>query len=287
MNAMRVALLLSLATAPVAAQVRTPEQFFGFKIGTDGELARYPKVLEYMRYLSTSSNRVQYEELGKTTLGNPYVLVRFSSPENLSRLDRLIEINRRLADPRGLSESEAMQLTEEGRAFLFLYATIHSTEVGNGQTILEIAHELATSDSPKVREILENTVLLMVPSQNPDGQVLVIDHYYKNRGTGRPDRYPDLYHKYAGHDDNRDFFMFNQPESRNVARQLYREWYPQIVYDQHQSAPFPARIFIPPFEDPMNPRIPPLVMISSPFLRLASSSACRFRAWPEGRRMRK
>ena len=144
MIALRVALVLSMAAVPAVAQIQTPEQFFGFVIGTDGELAKYPRVLEYMRHLTANSNRVHYEELGKTAMGNPYVMVRFSSPENLSNLDRLVEINRTLADPRGLGEEEAAQLSEEGRVFLFLYATIHSTEVGNGQTIIEIAHELAT-----------------------------------------------------------------------------------------------------------------------------------------------
>jgi hypothetical protein len=171
-----------LAAAPQArAAVQTPEQFFGFKIGTDGELARYPKVVEYLQHLAANSDRVKFRELGRTTLDNAYVLATFSSPANLARFDELVKINKRLADPRGLSEAEARKLSREGRPFYLLYATIHSTELGNGQAITEIAHRLATEDSPEVKEILDNSVLLMVPSQNPDGQVLVIDHWYKTK----------------------------------------------------------------------------------------------------------
>lgn len=259
MNALRIALFLSMAAVPAMAQIQTPEQFFGFKIGTDGELAKYPRVLEYMRHLTANSNRVHYEELGKTAMGNPYVMVRFSSPENLSNLDRLVEINRTLADPRGLGEEQAAQLSEEGRVFLFLYATIHSTEVGNGQAIIEIAHELATANSSKVQEILDNTVVLMVPSQNPDGQVLVIDHYYKYRGTEYSDRYPDLYHKYTGHDDNRDWFMFTQVETRLNIEKVQNTYRPHITHDMHQMGNRGARIFVPPFKDPYDRNFHPIL----------------------------
>ena len=154
-----------------SGQTQTPEQFFGFKIGTDGELARYPKILEYLQHLSKTTNRLKYQEVGKTTMGNPYVLATISAPENLAKLDRLVEINRRLADPRGLSEAEARRLAQEGRAFYFVYGTIHSTEVGNTQSLIEIAHRLATDGSPEIKQILDNVVVLLVPSQNPDGQV--------------------------------------------------------------------------------------------------------------------
>jgi hypothetical protein len=202
------------ALAQGAVRTETPEQFFGFSIGADGELARYPKVLEYMQHLAKTTDRVKYEQIGTTTMGNPYALVTISSPENLARLDRLVAINRRLADPRSLDEAEAMKLALEGRPFYLLYATIHSTEVGNGQAIILVAHRLATASSPDVREMLDNAVLLLVPSQNPDGQYLVVDHWYKTKGTDQNRVYPDLYHKYVGHDDNRDWFMFTQKETR-------------------------------------------------------------------------
>ena len=167
-------------------------------------------------------------------MGNPYVLATISAPENLARLDRLIEINRRLANPRGLSPAEATKLAQEGRAFYFLYGTIHSTEVGNTQAITEIAHRLATEDSADIKQILDNLVVLIVPSQNPDGQVLVIDHWYKTKGTPFSRIYPDLYHKYTGHDDNRDWFMFTQQETRLAVEKIQNVFKPHITHDMHQ-----------------------------------------------------
>ena len=151
----------TLTAAPPA--VPTPEQYFGFRIGADGELARYPKILDYFQLLAKQTDRVKYEELGKTTMGNSYPLLRISSPQNLAKFDRLVDINRRLADPRGLSDAEARKLSLEGKPFYFLYATIHSTEVSNGQAIINIVHRLATETSPEIRAILDNAVVLMVP----------------------------------------------------------------------------------------------------------------------------
>jgi len=273
------ALVLALAIAasvPVAAEVADvarPEQFFGFKIGTDGELARYPKVVEYLQHLAKESDRVRFQELGKTTLGNPYVLATFSAPANLARLERLVEINRRLAAPGGLSPEEAMRLSNEGRPFYFLYATIHSTEVGNGQAIIEIAHRLATESSPKIQEILDNAVLLMVPSQNPDGQVLVIDHWYKTKGTAYNRVYPDLYHHYVGHDDNRDWFMFTQKETRLNIEKVQNVYRPQVTHDMHQQGQFGSRIFVPPFQDPYDRNVHPILAQGQAQLGLAMAAA--------------
>ncbi len=208
----------SLAPAQSARSTRTlpPDQFFGFPIGADGELARYPKILEYLQHLSKTTDRVKYQEIGKTTMGNPYVLATISAPANLAKLDRLIEINRRLADPRGLSAADARQLAQEGRAFYFIYGSIHSTEVGNTQALIEVAHRLATGSSPDVRQILDNVVVLLVPSQNPDGQVprprpLVQDegHAVQSRLSGplsqvrRSRRQPRLVHVHAEGDPAR------------------------------------------------------------------------------------
>jgi murein tripeptide amidase MpaA len=233
--------VVAAAALATAQTVRPPEDFFGFELGTDGELARYPRILEYLQHVAQNSDRVLYENLGKTTDGNDYVLLKISSSENLARLDRLVEINRRLSDPRGLSENEAMELAQEGRPFYFLYATIHATEVGNGQAVPLIVHRLATEDSREIREILDNTVLLYVPSQNPDGQVLVIDHWYETKGTGNNRVYPDLYHKYVGHDDNRDWFMFTQVETRLNVEKIQNVYKPTITHDMHQMGPTGAR----------------------------------------------
>ena len=250
------ALLVCVALAPPAAaqEIPHPTDYFGFEIGTDGELARYPRILEYLQLLANRSERIDYERRGTTTLGNPYVLATISSPANLARLDRLIEINHRLNDPRGLSETEALALAREGVPFYFLYATIHSTEVGNTQALIKIAHRLATDQSPEIGALLDDIVLLVVPSQNPDGQVLVIDHWYEMQGTSFNRTYPDLYHHYTGHDDNRDWFMFTQTETR-LALDIHREFKPQVTHDMHQMGSTGARIFVPPYQDPHDPNI--------------------------------
>jgi hypothetical protein len=266
-------MVLVLAAGASGQTIQTPAEFFGFELGTDGEMARYPKILEYLQRVASSSDRVLYEELGKTTQGNAYVLLTISSPENLARLDRLVAINRRLADPRGLAEAEAMALAQEGRPFYFLYATIHSTEVGNGQAVPLIVHRLATESSPEIREILDNTVVLYVPSQNPDGQVMVIDHWYETRGTAYSRVFPDLYHKYVGHDDNRDWFMFTQIETRLNVEKIQNVYKPTITHDMHQMGPTGARIFVPPFKDPYDPNIHPLLVEAQAQVGLAMAGA--------------
>ena len=269
-------ILLSLAEIGGSAQSpspQTPEQFFGFKIGADGELARYPKVVEYLQHLASTTDRVKFEELGKTTMGFPYVLATISAPSNLARINRLVEINRRLADPRGLSEGEAMKLAQEGRPFYLLYTTIHATEVGNMQALTEVVHRLATDSSPATREILDNIVVLVVPSQNPDGQVMVIDHWYKTKGTKYDRVYPDLYHKYVGHDNNRDWFMFTQKETRLMVEKVQNAYKPQLTHDMHQQGSTGSRIFVPPFDDPYDPNIHPILAQEQAQIGLAMSSA--------------
>jgi hypothetical protein len=267
-----VVLSVGFAVGALGQEIPHPTDYFGFEIGTDGELARYPKILEYLQLLADRSDRLGYEERGTTTLGQPYVLATISSPANLARMDRLVEINHQLNDPRGLSEADAMALAREGVPFYFLYATIHSTEVGNTQTIINIAHRLATEQSPEVAELLDNVVLLVVPSQNPDGQVLVIDHWYDTKGTGYDRTYPDLYHHYAGHDNNRDWFMFTQRETR-LALDIHRELKPQVTHDMHQMGSTGARIFVPPYQDPHDPNIHPLLIEGQAQIGMAMAGA--------------
>jgi Zinc carboxypeptidase len=282
MRSIRVAVAIAFVVVGVfvgwssnlsAETIQSPESFFGFRLGTDGEMATYPRVVEYLKHIAANSDRVLFEELGKTTMGNDYVLVKVSSPQNLSRLDRLIEITNRLADPRGLAEDEAKTLVDEGRPFYFLYGTIHSTEVGNGQSIPLIVYRLATEDSPEVREILDNCVLLVVPSQNPDGQVLVVDYWNKTKGTSYNRVYPDLYHKYAGHDDNRDWFMFTQIETRLNVEKVQNVYRPTVTHDMHQMGSMGPRIFVPPFLDPYDPNLHPLIAEEQAQLGLAMASA--------------
>ncbi|MCF3651746.1 M14 family zinc carboxypeptidase [Synoicihabitans lomoniglobus] len=275
-----LSLILGLSLGSTQAAVETPSQFFGFKPGQTGELVRYPVVLDYLQSLAAGSDRVIYEEVGKTTMGNPFGLITVSSPENLKNLDRILEINQRLADPRGLSEDEAAALIAEGKPVYYLYATIHSTEVSNIAATTEIAYQLASGDSPEIKQILHDAVVLIEPSQNPDGQYWVVDHWYKTAGTDYQRVYPDLYHKYTGHDDNRDWFMFTQIETRlNLGIQArYR---PVISHDMHQMGNRGARIFVPPFDDPFDRNMHPLLQIEQATVGQAMAEAL-FAAGKEG-----
>ena len=187
--------------------------------------------------------------------------------------DRLVEINRRLADPRGLSDAEAQKLAAEGKPFYLLYATIHSTELSNGQAIIHIVHRLATETSPFTREILDNAVVLLIPSQNPDGQHLVVDHWYKTKGTALNRAYPDLYHKYVGHDDNRDWFMFTQKETRMNIELVQNRFKPIITHDMHQMGANGSRIFVPPFTDPFDVNIHPILALGQATVGQAMATA--------------
>ena len=199
--------------------------------------------------------------------------MRISSAQNLARFDKLVEINRRLADPRGLTDAQAQTLAAEGKPFYLLYATIHSTEVSNGQAITHIVHRLATEDSPFVREILDNAVVLLIPSQNPDGQHLVVDHWYKTKGTPNNRVYPDLYHKYVGHDDNRDWFMFTQKETRMNIELVQNKFKPIITHDMHQQGAAGSRIFVPPFTDPFDVNIHPILALGQATVGQAMATA--------------
>jgi len=257
----RLLLLGAVLVAPAGAfgQVQTPEAFFGFRIGTDGELARYTRIVDYFAHVGEWSDRVRFEALGTATRGAPYVMATISSPANLANLPRLIEINRRLADPRGLSDEDAYRLAREGRPMYLVYASIHATEVGNTQALTEALHRLATETSPEIQELLDNIVILMIPSQNPDGQVLVVNHWNDTKGTSYDRRFPDLYHPYVGHDNNRDWFMFTQKETRLVIEKVHKVYKPQLTHDMHQMGSTGARIFVPPYLDPYDPNVHPIL----------------------------
>ncbi len=237
------------------ADVPTPEEYFGFAMGTEGKLAAYPDVLEYFQLIADASDRVDYETIGETTMGNEYATVLISSPENLERMDRLVEINQQLSDPRSTTPEEARELAAEGVPFYHLEATVHSSEVGNGQAINDIVHRLATEDSEFTQNVLNNSVIVLVPSQNPDGQHLVVDHFNETAGTDLARTYPDLYHKYTGHDDNRDWTMFTQVEAR-YRLELIKKYRPAIVHIMHQQGNSGERIFVPPYGGINNENVP-------------------------------
>jgi hypothetical protein len=254
------ALLLLVALPPLAAEVKSPSEFLGFEVGADRQLADYRQIVRYFRHLEEGSPRVELTSLGKTTLGEEMVMAVISAEENMERLPRLKEISRRLADPRGLSQEETDALVREGRTVVLVTCNIHSTEIASSQMAMEWAHALATADDEETRRRLANVVLLLVPSLNPDGQLMETEWYRKWVGTPyEGGRMPWLYHHYTGHDNNRDWFMLTQRETRAMSRAIYHEWFPQIFVDEHQMGSQGPRMFIPPFADPIDPDVHPLI----------------------------
>jgi hypothetical protein len=256
----RVFALILALYASLAAGVPTPKEHFGYVPGEDYKLADYGEISSYFQKLAAGSDRMRLVEYGKTSLGKPSYLAIISSPENLKRLGYYRELNQKLAlgavDP-----AEARRLAKEGRAIVWIDSGLHSTEVAPAQHSSELAYRMVTDESEEVRRIRENVILLQVPVINPDGHEMVVDWYRKNLGTPYElAPLPRLYQKYAGHDNNRDWFMMNLQETRNVSRLLFHEWFPHIVYNQHQAPAFPARIFVPPYAEPLNPNIPAAVM---------------------------
>ena len=252
---------VAASSQPPPSLPPTPISVIGFEPCDDYALATYEQIAEYLRALDASSERIQLVDIGSTAEGRTQLMAVISSAANMRRLDHFKAISRRLALSSDLDETQARDLATEGRSVVWIDFGQHSTEVAHAQTAPLVAYHTVTDDSAEMRAIRDNVIFLLVPNMNPDGTTLVANWYREHVGT--PFEHtspPQLYQKYAGHDNNRDWFMFNLTESRNVATQLYQEWFPQMVYNHHQSAPFPARIFIPPFADPMNPNIPPQVM---------------------------
>ncbi len=244
------------AVRAASGAIPSPEEVFGFPIGADYRLADYSMLLRYFRILDERSDRVQVVEFGRSTRGRPMILAIISAPENLHHLDMYRTIARRLALADVRSEEEARELIHTGKAVVWIDSGLHSTEIAHPQHAIELAYRLAVGDSEEIRRILRDVILLLAPCVNPDGMDLVV-HWYREHGNLR---IPELYHPYIGHDNNRDFLLMTQTESRAVARVLYREWFPQIVFNHHQQAPRGTAIFVPPFEDPFNFHIDPLVI---------------------------
>ena len=257
---MRRLFLPFLLVFSVTAAVPTPESHFGHKIGVDNELLDWAKVVSYFESLAKSSDRVRFLELGKTVEGRAQIAAVISSPANIRNLEHYREIQMKLSDPRKTSEAEAAKLELEGKMIVMITCSIHATEVASTHTAVEFAYRLAAEESnPKFKTILDNVIILLEPSQNPDGVDIVTKWYRKTRGTQFDGTQPpELYHHYVGHDDNRDWYIFTQPETRNTAA-LENKWHPEIVYDVHQMGTNTARIFVPPWMDPVDPNIDPIL----------------------------
>ena len=243
-----------------AARVPAPEDVLGFRPGDDRKLASWASVVEYFKRLSKASARVKFEELGRTTMNAPFVMATISAPENLRRLDEFKEIQRQLADPRSLganADSKARQLIARGKTIVLITCGIHSTEVGSYLSSILIAHRLASSNEPLIQDILRNCIILLVPSLNPDGVDIVKNWYDKTLGTPYEGTDPpELYHRYTGHDDNRDWYAFTQVETRLTVDKIHNVWHPQIVNDIHQQGAFGSRLFLPPYMQPVEPNVP-------------------------------
>src|SRR5213595_984547 len=264
--------------------IPAPADVLGFAPGDDRKLASWAKVVEYFQKLAAASDRVKFEEIGKSTMGAPFVYATISSPENLKRLSEFREIQRQLADPRLLgaggadapvrnerkartkeagegarapSDRKAAALIARGKTIVAITCGIHSTEVGSYLSSMLIAYRLASSNDPEIQEILRNTIILLVPSTNPDGVDIVNNWYEKTLGTPYEGTDPpELYHKYTGHDDNRDWYAFTQVETQLVVDKILNVWHPQIVHDIHQQGAFGSRLFLPPYMQPVEPNVP-------------------------------
>src|SRR6185369_12302535 len=251
------------------ARVPAPRDVIGFTPGDDRKLASWSQIVDYFKRLERASDRVKLEELGKTTLGRPFVLATISSPENLARLDRFKEIQRKLADPRTFNsnDGEAEKLIAEGRTIVLITCGIHSTEVGGNLVSMNIAHRLASDDSPETREILDRCIVLLVPSLNPDGNDIVKNWYDKTLGTpAEGTNPPELYHHYTGHDNNRDWYAFTQIETQLTVDKVHNVWRPQIVHDIHQQGDTGSRFFLPPYVDPWEPNVSPILQAGVNFM---------------------
>jgi len=252
-------LLPSFARAQSRA-VPTPASVIGFEPGADRKLPEWQQVVGYFKALDAASPRVQLRVLGKTTLGRPFIAVFISDSATLANLPKVHDAQRKLADPRLATAQERAALERDGKVVVLVTSSVHSTEVGGILTPLSLAYRLATSEDEEARSIRRNTVVIMVPSLNPDGVDIVGNWYRSSLGTAwEGSQPPRLYHYYTGHDNNRDWYAFTQVETQMVIDSLYSQWHPQIVNDIHQQGANGTRIFIPPYMDPIEPNIDPIL----------------------------
>lgn len=243
-----------------AQNLPSPEKHFGHMMGAEGKIINFFDGLKYYQKLADRSDRILYTELGKTTDGNPFVLLIISSPENLRNLESIKEQRHRLSDPRKLSEDEAGKLARQLPAVVFHTSSIHTTEISTAQVIPELVYTLVSGDNAEIQRMLKNTIVLVSPSANPDGQVKIKEWYDQHEGKPWESRMPWLYHTYVGHDNNRDWILLHFPEQRLTAIRIFMEWHPIYSHEMHQMGGRGARIFVPPYQDPYDPNTAPEVM---------------------------
>ena len=250
MKQINIFIFLTILLASLVWGIQSPDNFLGFKLGSDKNLAHYNQIKHYFEQVAQESSRVIYLNIGKTTRNNDMIMAVISDPDNLKNLDRYKEISRKLSLAE-VDASEAKRLSREGKAIVFITCNLHSTEIGSSQMAMRILYQMATENSDEIRRILKNVIFVLVPSVNPDGQIMVVEWYNKYKGTPfEGGSLPFLYHWYAGHDNNRDWYKLNLKESWNISKQLYFHWFPQILVDEHQMGSSGDRFFVPPFQDP-------------------------------------
>ncbi len=271
--ALTAILAVTALTGLSSQSVPTPSDYLKIKVGADNVLADYGQIVAYWKAVDQLSDRIQVEELGTTTEGQPYILAIISSAENLRNLEKYREINNRLYDPRKTTKAEADKLIPEAKTIVAIQMSIHATEVAATQMGLELAYRFATANTPQIKAILDNTIILLSPSHNPDGSNIVADWNRRTAGTkfeGAP--LPILYHKYVGHDNNRDWYMFTQKENQISVAKIWNRWHPQISYDLHQMGSNAARLFTPPYVDPYDPNVDPILRSETSFLGSAMAA---------------
>jgi len=247
----------------VSAQTKitSPEQFFGFQMGADRKLVHWPKAVEYYRLLEKESGgKVKVVDMGPTEMGNPFLLVIITSPANQARLEQYRQMNLELSDPRGVSEAEIKKIVADGKVVICQTMSMHANEVGGINMAPELTYDLVSRTDADTQRILENVIYLEIPSFNPDGAIMIHDFYMKYVGTEyEAASLPWLYHKYIGHDNNRDALTMNMKDSQYVGKLMFVDWKPQAYVDHHHMGSYGARIYVPPYAEPIRPMADPLV----------------------------
>lgn len=254
-----LAVLASSMTA-VGQTVPAPEEILGFKVGADYQLATYTQAIAYLKKLAESSDRIKLFDMGKTSMGQTMTYAVISAAENMGKLDRYKAIAAELSRGQGLSAEDAAKLAAEGRAIVYIDGGLHADECAPAQHNIQLAYDLVSAKDPKTLRLLSDVILVLVFA-NPDGMNMLAEWYRPNVGTPyEVSPMPWLYQKYAGHDNNRDSYIANLIETQNLTKLVHQEWYPVVLYNHHQTAPFPARIWIPPNGEPTNPNVHPLIV---------------------------
>ena len=255
-----LAVLLLAITAAAQTKVTTPKEQLGFNFGDDYQLANYTQLVDYWKKLDAQSDRMKLVEIGKSAEGRTMVMAIITAPENHKALDRYKDISRRLATAEGLTDDQARALAAEGKAVVWIDGGLHATEVLGAQQLMELVYQMVSLNDPETLRFLKDVILLATPV-NPDGLDLVSNWYMRERDPLKRSTagLPRLYQKYIGHDNNRDFYMSNQPETEAINRVFFHEWFPHIVYNHHQTGPAGTVLFAPPFRDPFNYYLDPLV----------------------------